>query len=213
MLLRPAERKSPRIDPQPDVPGDVIQDPGDGEVSGTIEWVGRDGRAHVSPLRGMRPLDGTRLSSLDEPEGSSCGDETALLPCEPSSTYEFPLADTTFVDNLWVSYTDGWFDSSNEIELRAEFHKDGAVVARATMRQENVLPRRYYYLHSALLPREITPGSAESIFVRVVETDLLDDDEQGARRFYEEDRAQRRQIVDTQTIGSDTTRIQLDWFP
>jgi hypothetical protein len=49
-VLTPAERKSERIDAQPDGPGDVIQDANDGERSGTFEWVGRDGKTGLPPV-------------------------------------------------------------------------------------------------------------------------------------------------------------------
>lgn len=185
LLLHPAERKSPRFNPQPDTPGDVIQDFGDGESSGTININCTGCEVDHNP---------------GESSGGGGGGSTAP-------------ADTAWVEDLWVSNRDGF--GANEIELRTRFFRNGIEIASRTARFEGIQPEIWYHPHALLMHQRPQEGSGDYFRVRVVETDAFDSDDYGTRNFYATDNNQRRSIVDDGSWFEIqmTTTIKLSWTP
>lgn len=215
LVLTPAERKSLRIDPQPDEPGAVIQEPRDGETSGSLEWVGRDGRVRSVPLahlqrRGARPAG----VSMDIVGGGCDATIDTDNSCADDGAGGFPAgADTTFLDFLRTSYTDGAFDGSCELEFTTTYFRDGQEVGRGKLRREGVHPFNDYYLHSPMLAWEIRQGTDDRLHVNIRETDLLFDDNVGGRDFFDSDKSERVRIVHS-WLGAtpDTTKLEIDWY-
>lgn len=222
LVMHPAERSGPRVSPQPGTPGEVIQDPGDGEISGTVEWTGADGRVHVSPIG--RLGTGRRTAGADawSTTTMSACDPTAIDGCDPSEETSVPgiTADTTFLDAFSVSYGDGW-SGSMEVELYASYYPLGSSIAAATgkIRMENVARFVEYYPHKVMVLRKIPTGSGDRIRIRVVETDTFFDDDKGSADFFEADRGRQKLITSRGyqdgwgVYRTEDTMIELDWVP
>lgn len=77
IMLHPAEPKARRVGPQPLRPGDVIQEEGDGEISGRITWYREGGDSVVAEYADL-PYVGaaTEFAAGDEPAPSF------IEPCE-----------------------------------------------------------------------------------------------------------------------------------
>lgn len=195
-VLHPAQRKSLRFDPQPDGPGDVIQDFGDGELSGTVQPAVGDGDMQIA---------GCSIYARECLPDFGIGGGGTGAP-----------VDTTFVRELWINYTDafGWAGSS-EVELRTKYYSGGVVVESVTARFEGVLNNKWYEPNKILMHRRPREGGTDYFRIRIVETDVLDSDDKGTRNFYYTDNEERRSIVDdgayleTQSV----TTIKLGWQP
>lgn len=197
LVLHPAQRKSPRFAPQPDAPGDVIQEFGDGELSGTLLPAPGDGDMQVT---------GCSIYAREcEPDFEFGGGGTGGAP-----------ADTAFVRELWINYTDGFgWAGSAEVELRTKYYSGGAVVQEVTARFEGIAPAQWYSPNKVLMHRRLREGSADYFRIRVVETDEFDSDDKGTRNFYYADNGERRSIVDNGSFveTQSVTTITLGWQP
>jgi hypothetical protein len=215
LLLQRAERKSLRVAPQPDVPGEVIEEPGDGALSGTLTWSGSDGRERSIPLAALLRrgrLGGSRLSSLDETE-SSCGDETALLPCGSSWGMSVQPADTTILKTARFEFLDG-LSGHLEIELRTQYRTPAGVQERVTLRLEGVTPDDWEDYNIPLIFRRIPEGvTSEYIRINVVEDDPIDDDDKGTRNFFFTDNGEIRSIIDPGAVFENNSKsdVLLVW--
>lgn len=216
LFLIPAERKSLRIDAQPDRPGAVIQDEGDGELSGTLEWVGRDGRVQSVPLahlsyRNLRP----GRASMDVVGGGGCSTIDVDTPCldqGAGGTSSAPV-DTTRLEFFQTNVRDA-FSTNAELEFRAAYHASGQVIDSRTLRIEGVeYNKAYYYDDLALIFRRIPDQSTDYIRINIVETDPLDDDDLGSRNFYFTDRFATRSIIDNGSFieGQTVVNLMIRW--
>lgn len=140
LMLQSAETKSPRIAPQPDVPGQTIQDPGDGEVSGSLVITDPDGTTRTFYLADMRD-PGVVIPRVE------CAPE--VIYCEPDPPPPPPPPSTqTYIERI---YTNGVCDNacweSNEFEFRA-VTSSGATNA---IRLEGIPESGTTYLHALLI--------------------------------------------------------------
>lgn len=197
LVLHPAERKSLRFAPQSDSPGDVIQDFGDGELSGTVQPVPGDGDMQIT---GCSIYARECLPDFEVGGGGSGG----------------APADTTFVRELWINYTDafGWAGDS-EVELRTKYYSGGVVVEELTVRFEGVADNQWYTPNKILMHRRLREGGTDYFRIRIVETDQFDSDDKGTRNFYHTDNEERRSIIDNGSFveTQSVTTITLGWQP
>lgn len=209
LMIHPAERKSRRIHPQRNAVGDVIQDPDDGELSGTFAWTDRQGRSREVDLADL--VAGRRAGvQYMEPCSECTGGGGGA-----------GASDTTFLDYLWVNYEDGLYDAV-EVELLTRYVVGDQEVDYGTLRIEGVVRYTHYYPHSMLILREIPPGSTDKITLKVYETDALFNDYFGKRDFVFGDKAIQRTIWSdqkscepfagsTETVTCETG-VELDWY-
>lgn len=220
LVLTSAERKSPRIDAQPDTPGNVIQDANDGEISGTYEWIGRDGKVHSVALASLRSRARTGSDTLSGMTAfssmSSCDMETAIQECsydEGSSGGGFPPAssDTTFLDAVGINYTDGAFDPSCELVFTTTHLVNDQGVARGTLRVEDIQRNQLYYLHKPMILAEMKTG--DRMRINVKETDLLFDDDMGTGELDHSSDDWLKTLRSTFLGLMYETEIEIDWDP
>lgn len=184
LMIHPAEVKGRRIRPQAPVPGDVVQDPGDGEVSGRLIWsdhqTGESVTLELADLVAMNATATPLMATLSE----HCDPETAIIPCDedPGSA---PQPDTTYLTYFKVYFSDG--PGSAEIEYRAtHYNSSNQATKSMTFRMENVTENTSYYVYSPLMAN--IPGTGERIRVKLYETDLGPDDFKGEANIYSGDR-------------------------
>lgn len=224
LFIRPAERKSPRVNAQPNTPGDVIQDANDGELSGTYEWVGRDGKVHTVALAALRSRSnakvGTTTGTTTLMMSSSCDSESALQYCSEeggggsSGGGTSAPADTTLLGGFEHDVFDGWGDTP-ELEFRSSYRLNGEVLDSRTLRIEGSRAGEYHSSHQPLIFQRLAQGSPYYIRINMVETDWLDDDDLGSRNFYYSDNYEMRSIVDNGSLIQPQTVISLAliWRP
>ena len=109
ILLHPAEPKSRRVDPQSDLPGLVIQDQDDGEVSGVITTFLPNGDSIVREIADILP--GRRTNSIRGIVGSDGGvssGPTHVEGCGDScgGGGSWTPTDTTYIHAFWINYED-----------------------------------------------------------------------------------------------------------
>lgn len=136
LMLQSAETKSPRIDPQPDRPGLTIQDPDDGELSGSLVFTNRSGATRIVYLADLATLTPEMRDTLNQSLGlflSECDPENAIQPCDGGGGSSPPGGGTeeTFLEEIG---TNGVVDNdnpfeSNEFEYRA-VHESGTNAIR-----------------------------------------------------------------------------------
>lgn len=138
-LLQPAERKSRRIGPQLSRPGLTIQDPGDGEISGTLVEYRRDGTTRVTELADYFALQ-PRFS-----ETSTCDPNTSLEPCpseDVGSGGGTITPDTTYLQHVVIIGVcdNGDCSQGNEFEWRTYFSSNNGATygSRYDLRVEGV---------------------------------------------------------------------------
>lgn len=202
ILLAPAERTSRRIRPQADVPGRVIQDEEDGDLSGSMVWTDSKGMRRIVELADL-------LGGGDVGISSECDPRTAKEPCDEGDgggggSGGAP-ADTTFLTHFKIFFDDGL--SSSEVEFHATYSVDNHI---DMLRFEGVGEEEDNYPDIPLIFRRILEGSSETINIHVTETDQLSDDDKGNRDFDVGDRAQVRSIYKDNSL---TTNVTLDWTP
>jgi hypothetical protein len=202
LMIHPAQRKSSRIDPQAASPGSVIQEAGDGELSGTVGWRRNDGRVVEVELAALLRGDQAAFDVLMEcdPTAKACLGDGGGSPSAP--------ADTTFLDYLWVNYYDG-IAGSNELEFTSRYYINGSESATGFLRIEGVYPFDHRYPHLPLIFRRMREGANEHINVAVVETDPFFNDDKGNRDFFQSYNGQTISI----TKGTSITNVQLGWVP
>lgn len=183
-ILQPAESKGRRIGAQPDGPGEVIQDPDDGEVSMSVVDEDAAGKRTVIDLADLPYRDGkVTLPGGAEirvaPVAGKRGQAPALqAPDAPRLNTAGP-ADTTRLDYIIIYFEDNLTDETSEIELRATYHnKTGGIAGTRTLRMEGVrdcwdmYATCYYYTpRLPLIFNRIRDQTAERISVHLFETD------------------------------------------
>lgn len=166
-VLEPAERKSRRVDAQPaDRPGTVIQDPDDGELSGSYGWVTPAG-------------DTVEFELADVLPGG------AKLNVAPGTG----AADTTYLEEFYVTFCDTGADCTrgNEVEFRASFYARAGEsrVDYKFYRQEGVSSINHdaggvETPHAVQIFQRLLEGSTTELMeVNLVETDFGSDDNYG----------------------------------
>lgn len=166
LMLHPAEPKGPRQDPQADVPGDVIQDPNDGERSVLM----------AEPI--ICPPDAVDCGGYYPPV-DPCDEDPSLPECQYTPP---PPPSGTFMEGFWLT-SDGdteWGDE--EFEFRSSLRHatpPGSSdtwyeEARRTLRYEGVNTgdsfARYWDKFDLLFSQRVT-DSSRWIVISLYETD------------------------------------------
>ncbi|MYA42184.1 MAG: hypothetical protein F4Z31_10585 [Gemmatimonadetes bacterium] len=187
-LVRPMETIGTRIGRQPDVPGPVIQDPGDGEVAviWTLSTGGEKARSvdfgsfdSEEALREyLRVHFGTHattlahgdcVDSLNNDCGGGGGGGGGQVTDSPTTLDAFALNISTEIGTEEVEITVGYTNT------------DGTWIS-GTARYEGVIPFQAYTPEDEMLPVSPAPGGA-TFGVSAVETDVLFDDDLGSASF------------------------------
>ncbi|MGH7720195.1 MAG: hypothetical protein ACREON_15305 [Gemmatimonadaceae bacterium] len=184
LMLHPAESKSLRVGAQPDVPGEVISDPGDGEWGGHVRRYRPDGTTVDVQLAHLIPSAVGARAGLQAPETISADEEcgpTAIEECGSSGSGGGATSprDTTLLRAYVIIETCDYLDcgQGNEFEWRAHFFRDGVRVDRRDIRIEEV-PSAYEspVVNYPLIFQRVK-RFGERIVVDIVETDVGSDDE------------------------------------
>lgn len=126
-FLEPAERKSRRINPQPASPGTTIQDPNDGQISGTLVEYRPDGTTEITELADYLALKPRFYINPDESGGGGGS---------------IPPPDTTYLEHvIIISVCDnGACAQGNEFEWHTYFSTDNGATygSRFDLRVEGV---------------------------------------------------------------------------
>jgi hypothetical protein len=185
-LLHPAEWKAHRVHPQVDGPGNVIQDAGDGELSG--QYVLRSATGDSATVELADPDAGKKVWAFDQREarrqsgGTGGGIVTpqVCLPEEVNCSEEPPPTtvapkDTTnlgILEVLHVCDNDNCSEG-NEFEFRAAYKRasDGAITSRSTLKVGGIPGDWRGYINRPLIFREVPYYSNDIIDVDIVEID------------------------------------------
>jgi hypothetical protein len=167
IMLQTAERKSLRVDPQPEGPGLVIQDPGDGQLSGTLMIREPSGATTIINLADFA-RSGLPLAQCIDPECSGGGGGGGGGDPPPSpETFLESISTTGICDN-------GNCSEGNEFEFRG-MTPDGTTEA---IRVEGIPSTAFVHLHQHLiyaLPPMWVGGEGGAIAAR--ETDSFNADD------------------------------------
>jgi hypothetical protein len=177
-LLHEAESKSLRIGAQASGPGSVIQDAGDGELSGTLIRYLPGGVVEELPLARLDGPPGVRNTapgsggvSARVECGSSCGGAGG------GGTTTMPADTTLLKDVVILGVCDnGFCQEGNEFEWRTHFQVNGATVERRDLRIEGISSTYENYVNRVLMFRR-PKYSTERIAIDVVETDGISGDD------------------------------------
>jgi hypothetical protein len=214
--ISPTEFRGRRIDPQANVPGDVIEEANDGVISGRYIWTPVDGTPVTIELADLDNSRAVRRPKLNE----SCGPE-ALVACDGGESGgsggrggggSTAPADTTFLDHYYLHYPDGCGDPDPTFRA-THYNAAGVATGTGELQYEEVPRFTPFYPDAALLFRRITEGTSERIFFKIIDRDgwfCGGNDEKGSRNFYASDRGQIRTIYKN---GTATANIALDWTP
>lgn len=197
--VRPAETFGMRIDRQPDVPGDVIQDPGDGEVA-TIITVQHPGEAPVVIDLGAYGSEDERRQALAEVGMVRRAAGPLLAPPNP-----------TDVEGMQIYFADAAGDPSCEIELWARYWDPINSGGLYHTRHENIYAAGGWYNFGGiqLLPSESPSSSGNDLVdIDVRETDFWNHDDKGTRNFYWGDNGIARPIY---SFSTHTIDLELSW--
>ena len=177
-LLQPSERSSPRVYPQPSVPGLVIQDPNDGEISGSLVDYLPDGTTRVTYLADYIPrMDAARRSRTGSLQvrklvaGCSPDDPTG---CGGSSDVFSSTSDTTYLENVIIIGVcdNGMCWQDNEFEWHTYFSTDnGATWGNRKDIQIQGVPSTYEHTYHVPALFRKPRLSSDRIQSDVVETD------------------------------------------
>jgi hypothetical protein len=211
--ISPTEFRGRRIDPQANVPGDVIEEANDGVISGRYIWTPVNGTPVTIELADLGKSRAVRGPKLNE----SCDPQTALLPCAEDGGSgggggSYAPADTTFLDYYYLHYADGCGDPDPTFRA-THYNAAGVATGTGELQYEEVPRFTHFYPHAALLFRRITEGTSERVYFKIIDRDggfCGGDDEKGGRNFYASDRGQIRTIYQS---GNATANIELDWTP
>lgn len=168
-LIQPAERKSRRIRPQRPGPGMVIQDPDDGQISGTLVEYRPDGTTHTTDL--------ADYFALQPMFSDGCDPSTALDECSSDGGgANIAPADTTYLEHVIVIDVcdNGMCTQGNEFEWHTYFSSDnGATYGSRYDRRVEGVPSNYEETWNipALLKKIRYPQ--DMIISDVVETDVI----------------------------------------
>lgn len=189
LVIHPAEAKGRRIRPQQAGPGEVVQDPDDGEVSARITLVN-----HQTGETTTIDFADLEMSEIGT-EGAALMTATpAKLPpppgeCDPTDDRcedQPPPPQYTKLEYFKIFFSDGL--GSAEIEYRAtKYNSAGSPVASMTYRHEGVHKSVAYFPDATLIFAHIKPGTNERIRVKLVETDFASDDYKGEATIYDGD--------------------------
>lgn len=199
LLLQRAENKGRRAVRQPDGPGAVIQDEGDGEVAVQIVHRLGSGDSVVTDLApgangrwvpigstssGAGASEPGTITTTSDGTEATCDPSTAIVPCDDGSGggsgYEPPPPppDTTFLTRLVTRGVCDLTDcgQGNEFEFRAtEKTASGSYLSDRTLRLTGVPSSFTFDGRIANIFREVN-GDGRTITVDVVETDFGGDD-------------------------------------
>jgi hypothetical protein len=219
LLLRLAERKNRRIDAQADRPGEVIQDPDDGELSGSIRIVKPGGESVVIEMadfmtRGPNGKFSLRVKPGVNPPmytlAEDCEPETARTECDDVSSGPRP-SDTTRIASFKVLYEDGgWNNSHNEPYFKAWYFDTYAVVYF-----QSILPNVQYDVNADLMYRRMPEGTLDRMKLQLWEEDSWEADDPSTP-FYAgpESRQTWLTIFDNEAApGVVVGYMMLDWTP
>jgi hypothetical protein len=198
LILHPAEQKSRRINPQPAQPGEVIQDMGDGELSGSIVRILPDGSTRIIEL-----ADVTKTPTLLNLECDP--DIYALTSCEPGGGEGGDGGGgggsngPTYLTYYKIYFSD--VGGSAEIEWKTVFYQNGSTLfgGEQKLRIEGVEEDEDNYpdspgrIISTYAARE---GTSDALHIWVTETDWGADDEMGSNNLNYLGRGQNRNIMD-----------------
>ncbi len=180
LMIHPAESKGKRIRPQAMVPGDVVQDPDDGESSGRLIWTDyRTGESVTVEMADLVAMNAAQ-TPLMAPLSENCDPDIAIIECDddPASG---PQPDTTYLTYFMIYFSDGV--GSAEIEYRAQHYNSyGQLTNSMTFRMENVTANAQNVIYSRLIAS--TPGQGERILVKLYETDFGPDEFKGEVNIY-----------------------------
>lgn len=156
VMLQPAEGKSPRLHPQMRREGSTIQDADDGDLSGALVMVDRNGNTSLT-------------SVADAMMPAICGGPDCPPPPPPPP----PPSDTTLLQNFSVGdiCDNGNCGEGNEFEFRAKYFINGSLAGSGTVRFEGIRRFTSNFVNAKLIFKRIRENSSETITVQVIETD------------------------------------------
>lgn len=168
LLIHPAERKGRRINPQPNVPGLVIEDPEDGSLSGSYTWVDSEGRQHTVDLADIPQF----TIHAHEHTGGGEGGEDETGGDEGSS-------DWVNLYSFKIFFGDGV--GSSEVEFYGNvYYYLGSLITGGWVRYEGVDENTLYLVDDLFIEHDFTYGGVrKQIHVELWETDAFEDDYKG----------------------------------
>lgn len=143
VILHPAEPKSRRVNAQADLPGPVIQDDDDGEVSGVVTTFLPNGDSVVREIADILP--GRRRNGISAAVGTTAGLSIRryIEPCEGCTGGGEAAVDTTYIHAFFINYEDDSEWGNHEVEFWAILHYDqifaGDHVAYAKYRRDGIV--------------------------------------------------------------------------
>jgi hypothetical protein len=194
-----------RVHPQAQVPGGVIEDPGDGQGSEQFIWTSPDGTAttidfaepnaaaSMAMLEASIRLPGKRRDGsggVAQPMLCTCEDCPDQDGCQPPPPPPAP-SDTTLIGSFQMNFCDddACF-TDNEIRITAVYRTaSGTELGRATYRRGSVNPGTMYTVNAPLIFSRIQEGSGQYMLMNLVEEDGFgnNDDWCGDINFYAAD--------------------------
>jgi hypothetical protein len=198
LMLHPAEPKWPRVDPQPEGAGAVIQDADDGTLSGRLTVVNEHGRVVGTDLAELLRARRTPVIQMDTVEGGGGigggGGGSIGAP-----------ADITFLDYIKIEFTD-W--GGSEVMLKGNYYLANGTWESSSQLNLHMEKDVVQYPHVPFIYRRLRENSTERLNVKVEEDDTFNNDTYGDRNWYYGDRAQTRTVYEGNTP---TAHIELDW--
>jgi hypothetical protein len=217
LLLHPAEQKSRRIDPQPDRPGQTIQDMGDGELSGSIVRTLPDGTTRTIELADVVKMRAMMV------EGGDCDPSTALTPCDGGGgggggTGGGGTTTPTTNGPTYLTYYKIYFSDvggNAEIEWKTLYYQNGSTLVggEQKLRIEGVQENEDNYPNApgrAISTYAAREGSTDRVHVWMTETDWGADDEMGSNdiRYYN-----RGQYMNIWKGSANNALFTTNWTP
>jgi hypothetical protein len=182
-LLQPAETKSRRVGAQAMVPGTAIQDPNDGDISGSVVEYLPNGKTKVTELADYYMLSHRRVAN-----DATCDPQTAVEPCtdETAGGGGAPT-DTTFLETVVIPGVcdNGDCNQNNEFEWHTYISHDNGATFTGRVDVLLQLPSEYENIvHIPAVFARPRPNSNDLIQSDVVETDTFSpDDHFGSPRW------------------------------